>query len=76
MVGYVIQILGRYAGEHPVLFFFIVIAIILGVYELARVIVFDLPNRVIRSRNIRAQGWPPPHCDADGDAVEIEAAND
>ena len=24
-------------------------------------------NRWLRSRNIKEQGWPPPHCDADGD---------
>ena len=26
-----------------------------------------LLNRMIRSRNIREKGWPPPHLDADGD---------
>lgn len=26
-------------------------------------------NRRLRSANIRSQGWPPPHVDADGDAV-------
>lgn len=25
-----------------------------------------------RSRNIKAQGWPPPHLDADGDFKESE----
>ncbi len=29
-------------------------------------------NRWCRSRNIRAQGWPPPHCDADGDFPKVE----
>jgi hypothetical protein len=24
-------------------------------------------NRILRSRNIKAHGWPPVHCDADGD---------
>jgi hypothetical protein len=24
-------------------------------------------NRWLRSRNIKHHGWPPPHCDADGD---------
>lgn len=32
--------------------------------------VFKCWNRYMRSRNIAARGWPPPHCDADGDAVE------
>lgn len=26
-----------------------------------------LPNRVLRSMTIRKNGWPPAHCDADGD---------
>lgn len=29
-------------------------------------------NRILRSRNIRAQGWPPAHLDGDGDAVKHE----
>lgn len=29
-------------------------------------------NRWARTRNIAAQGWPTPHCDADGDAVAGE----
>lgn len=28
---------------------------------------FLLWNRWLRSRNIREHGYPPPHCDADGD---------
>lgn len=28
---------------------------------------FWLANRVLRSRNITACGWPPKHLDADGD---------
>lgn len=31
---------------------------------------FRLVNRWIRHRNIVAKGWPPPHLDGDGDAVE------
>lgn len=27
-----------------------------------------------RAKNIAAHGWPPPHCDADGDGVVQEAA--
>lgn len=29
--------------------------------------IFRLWNRYLRSKNIRSQGWPPPHLDADGD---------
>lgn len=31
---------------------------------------FKAYNRHLRSVNIRNAGWPPPHCDADGDGVE------
>lgn len=30
-------------------------------------------NRRMRSRNIVARGWPPAHCDADGDPVTSDA---
>ena len=29
-------------------------------------------NQTLRSRNIIARGWPPPHLDADGDFAEQE----
>jgi hypothetical protein len=29
-------------------------------------------NRIIRRSNIRKHGWPPTHCDADGDFKEEE----
>lgn len=32
-------------------------------------------NRIIRSRNIKHQGWPPLHLDADGDFVTTERNN-
>lgn len=32
--------------------------------------------RFMRHLNIRAQGWPPPHLDADGDAVETASDDD
>ncbi len=28
---------------------------------------FRVYNRILRVINIRKHGWPPPHCDADGD---------
>jgi hypothetical protein len=27
-------------------------------------------SRTIRAINISVRGWPPPHCDADGDAIK------
>lgn len=37
----------------------------------AIVVVCEVPMQIVRllvrSRNIKHHGWPPPHCDADGD---------
>lgn len=30
-------------------------------------VVVNLPNRILRHWNIRKHGYPPAHCDADGD---------
>jgi len=30
-------------------------------------VLFRLPNRIIPGMSIRKNGWPPAHCDADGD---------
>ena len=47
----------------PWLTFFL--AIIAG--EVIVRIVVILPNRILRHWNIRKHGYPPEHCDADGD---------
>ena len=47
------------ANERPILTFFLV-------WLLTRC-VFRCWNRLMRMFNIRKNGWPPPHCDADGD---------
>lgn len=46
------------ASEHPILAFAITV--------IAMHIPFKIWNRFMRHLNIRAHGWPPPHCDADG----------
>lgn len=33
---------------------------------------FQVVNRIIRHLNIRAHGWPPAHCDADGDFLKTD----
>lgn len=38
--------------------------------------VFRIVNRYYRSKNIRAHGWPPAHCDADGDFRSEQEYND
>lgn len=32
----------------------------------------EIIKMAIRANNIKKHGYPPPHCDADGDAVENE----
>lgn len=49
----------EFAADSPILAFCIV-------YMITRTI-FLIINRICRSLNIRKNGWPPPHCDADGD---------
>ena len=39
----------------------------IGICEVLLSVLFKLPNRIIRGMNIRKNGWPPAHCDADGD---------
>jgi hypothetical protein len=52
----------EFMGEHPVLTFFLVFIF----FRLCIV----LPNRIMRHANIRKHGYPPSHCDADGDQLE------
>jgi hypothetical protein len=33
---------------------------------------FLVINRSLRAGNIRKQGWPPLHLDADGDSIELQ----
>lgn len=52
----------QFMSESPVLTFFLVMGVVWGV-----VIII---NRIMRHLNIRKHGYPPPHCDADGDLRE------
>jgi hypothetical protein len=54
-----------YMHESPWLTFFIVMAFVKLISW-----PFRLVNRWIRHLDIRANGWPPGHCDADGNAIE------
>ena len=53
----------EFMSDSPVLTFLIIVFIFGLLWE----VLFRLPNRYFRSRNILKQGWPPEHCDADGD---------
>lgn len=53
----------QYAIAHPWLTFWLILA---ALFVGERVVVF-LINRPLRHWNIRKHGYPPSHCDADGD---------
>jgi hypothetical protein len=53
----------EFASGSPWLTFFLVVA----VGEVVVRVAVNLPNRILRHWNIRKHGYPPPHCDADGD---------
>ncbi len=58
-----------FMSESPVLTFSlacVAVSVCGGVIKLAIVII----NRPLRHMNIRKHGWPPAHCDADGDFKE------
>ena len=52
-----------FMSDSPWLAFFL--ALIAG--EVIVRIIVNLPNRILRHWNIRQHGYPPEHCDADGD---------
>ena len=52
----------QFASDSPLLAFCIVYMITRTIYQC---VVW-----LCRSLNIRKHGWPPPHCDADGDPIE------
>lgn len=53
----------QFMSDSPWLTFFL--AMIAG--EVIVRVVVNLPNRILRHWNIRKHGYPPEHCDADGD---------
>jgi hypothetical protein len=53
----------QFANESPILTAFMVWVVCEMVYK----VIFHCWNRMMRMLNVRKQGWPPPHCDADGD---------
>ena len=55
--------------DSPWLTFFILLALI----QVTGQIVVNLPNRILRHWNIRKHGYPPEHCDADGDFRDVES---
>ena len=58
----------QFMSESPWLTFFLAV----GVGEVISLIFFKLPNRILRHWNIRKHGYPPAHCDADGEFKKEE----
>lgn len=63
----VFEFILKFSEDHPFLAFFV----ILVVGQICS-LPFRLINRVIRHKNIKLHGWPPPYLDADGDLKEDE----
>ena len=61
------ELLAFFDSHYVLAFFFMVF-----IYYLARAILFVLPNRIIRCVNMWKNGWPPTHCDADGDIETVD----
>ena len=59
----------KFASDNPWLTFFLAV---LAAEVIIRVVV-NLPNRILRHWNIRKHGYPPPHCDADGDFIKEQS---
>ena len=57
----------EFMSDSPVLTFFIVVGIGIMLESILRYGI----NRPLRHANIRKHGWPPAHCDADGDFKEV-----
>jgi len=60
----------QFMSGSPILTFFL--AVIVG--EVIVRVGVQLPNRILRHWNIRKHGYPPAHCDADGDFKPDDAA--
>ncbi len=59
-----------FAGEHYWIFLISMLAGFTFVVTVLEVVWFRPFNRWCRHKNIEAKGWPPEHCDADGDYKE------
>ena len=65
----------EFANEHPEATFLIVVVLACAATA-PFFFAFLAYNQMLRSRNIVARGWPPPHLDADGDVIEKEEEED
>ncbi len=58
----------EFMSDSPILTFFIIVGISIIINSFLRYCI----NRPLRHANIRKHGWPPAHCDADGDFKKDE----
>jgi hypothetical protein len=59
----------EFASTHTLAFLVALCIAISPFYALGQALSL-MYNRRCRSKNIVAQGWPPAHCDADGDPIQ------
>lgn len=68
-----------WGGDNPWFFgwtaFWSIIILLAGVSHTVKLVVFTLPNRILRTIHIAQHGWPPEHLDADGDWRRTEKSN-
>lgn len=60
----------EFARENPGLFTIVVLISIYAIFQILYAVFFTLPNRFFRAMTMRVNGYPPPHCDADGESRE------
>jgi len=60
----------EYMAENPFMTFVLAIVISGFISGFISSVLVSLPNRILRHWNIRKHGYPPVHCDADGDFKE------
>ncbi|UTC29704.1 hypothetical protein BAJUN_00740 [Bajunvirus bajun] len=57
-------------ADHPFWFCIALWWALFFAYAIAN-IPFKIVNRIVRGASIRKNGWPPAHCDADGDIKSV-----
>ena len=57
----------KFFHEHYILAFFALCFVYGILHSVIYYVLVILPNRILRHWNIRKHGYPPDHCDADGD---------
>lgn len=63
----------QFAAENPWQAFFMGPFLLIVLYIVLFIVagtIFRMWNRLMRCLSIRKHGWPPAHCDADGDQVK------